>query len=358
MREGPWNSDLTLRIKPGDAVYEEFKRRIGIGAGVVGLGLGLHELNAAFTGTDMHVSGIGGERQDDTPPEVTTALAEHAERFEKVERTREKLGYLKTESELIARNAARAIANPNPRERIVASIPGVTGSQGIAAFLGSNATLQEAYDSKRQVFQRLTQDPMLLVNELTEGLSEVQDHAPDLHKKMVQQSYKVVQFLQGKLPSTIGSSLTRPDGSPPNALAVRQFALYFSAATDPSSVMGDLANNRARKEQVDTLREVWPDVYQDLKVKVVEQLAQGRPTVAQRSRLDLLFDLGENLDRGLSPRLVQTLAAYRAQQGGPGGKGPEKGGQVPSRRTQPSVSGTGALGSLALGPGAGPGAVG
>lgn len=356
MRDGPWNGGLTLNIKPGDPWYEEFKVRLGLGAGGVGLVLGLHELNAAFTGTDMHVSGIGGKSaEDDTPPEVTSALAAHAERFEKVERTREKLGYLKTESETISRDTARAIANPNARQRIVASIPGVTGSQGIARFLGSNATLQEAYDAKRQTFQQLERDPMVLVNELAEGLSEVQQHAPDLHAKMVQQSYKVVQYLQGKLPSTIGASLTRPDGSPPNALAVRQFALYFSAATDPSSVMGDLSNNRARKEQVDTLRDVWPDVYQDLKVKVVQQLAEGRPTVAQRTRLDLLFDLGENLDRGLSPRLVGALAQYRAQQGGKGGKGAQNGGHVPSRRTQPSVGGTGALGALALGPAAGPG---
>lgn len=321
----------------------------GLGAGALAIGAGAKALHdqAQEARDEVRAHRQGQANEDD----LHAAL----DKIEGVERTREKLGYLKTESELISRDAARAIANPNPRERVVATVPGVTGSQGIARFLGSHATLQEAYDDKRETFKKLQTNPMLLVDELAEGLGEVQEHAPGLHGKMVQQSYKVVQYLQGKLPSTIGASLTRPDGSPPNALAVRQFALYFSAATDPSSVMGDLANNRARKEQIDTLREVWPDVYQDLKIKVVDQLSQGRPTVAQRNRLDLLFDLGESLDRGLSPRLVQSLAQYRAQQAAPDGGAPGAGKQAPSRRTQPSVTGTGALPSLNLGPAAGPG---
>ena len=277
------------------------------------------------------------------------------DRIDAVERTREKLGYLKTESDIVARDTARAIANPNARERTVAAMPGVTGSQGVARFLGSHASLREAYDDKRETLQKLQQNPMLLVDELTEGLAEVQEHAPGLHTKMVQQTYKVVSFLQSKLPSTIGASLTRPEGSPPNPLALRQFALYFSAATDPSSVMGDLSNNRARKEQVDTLREVWPDVYDDLKMRVVQQLSEGRPTIAQRTRLDLLFDLGENFDRGLSNRLVATLNDYRAQKGQGGEKPGPGGARMPTRRTQPSVGGSGALGALYLGPASGPG---
>jgi hypothetical protein len=360
-KHGPWHDDLRLDIAPGTAWYDEFKKRIGLGAGVLGLGLSAHELIGAFSGAHMKIKGVGeptsADAEDQLPHELQAALAEHQEKFEKVERTREKLGYLKTETEIIARDTARAIANPNPRERVVAAMPGVTGSQGIARFLGSHGSLKEAFDDKREVLSKMGQNPMLLVDELTEGLSEVQEHAPELHGKMVQQTYKVVQYLQTKLPGTIGASLTRPEGSPANALAMRQFALYFSAATDPSSVMGDLANNRARREQIDTLREVWPDVYQDLKLKVVEQLSQGRPTINQRNRLDLLFDFGEGLDRALSPRLVQTLAAHRAKP--PAGDGQTPGGapgggkQAPSRRTQPSVGGTGALGALALGPGGG-----
>lgn len=352
----PWNSELSIKVRPGEAWYDDMKKALGLSVGALAVGFGIHELMGAFSNHSLTAKGI--PEADTTPPEVQAYDAEMIERAERVEQTREKLGYLKTESEVIARDTARAIANKNPRERVVATLPGVTSSQGIARFLGSHSTLKEAFDDKRDVLTKMQQNPMLLVDELTDGLAEVQEHAPDLHGKMVQQTYKVVGYLQSKLPGTIGASLTRPEGSPPNALAVRQFALYFSAATDPTSVMGDLANNRARKEQIDTLREVWPDVYEDLKGKVIEQLSQGRPTVAQRTRLDLLFDLGEGLDRGLSPRLVQALAAHRAKAGAPGAPGdgatPGAGKQAPSRRTQPSVGGTGALGSLALGAGGGP----
>jgi hypothetical protein len=130
-------------------------------------------------------------------------------------------------------------------------------------------------------------------------------------------------------------------------LAVKQFALYYSAATDPSSVLTDLANNRARKEQVDTLRELWPDTYTKLKVQVLNQIAgdvsrRQRPTVAQRIRLDLLFDFGSGLDAGLSNRLAAM--AQQPVKGAPGGAGspglPKSApGKMTTRKSQPSIGG-------------------
>lgn len=352
MREGDWNSGLRLEVAPGTAWYDDFKARLGMaGAGAIGFGLTAHELFSGFEGADMTFAGVGAPK-DESPDEVAAYMAEQEARAEKVDRTREKLGYLKTETEVVVRDTARAIANAHPRARIVSGKPGVTNSKGVGSFLGSHATLREAFDDKRKTLETLQRDPMALVDELTEGLGELQDTAPGLHAQMVQQTYKVVDFLHKKLPVTVGASLTRPEGSPTNQLAIRQFALYYSAATDPNSVMGDIANNRVQKEQIDTLKEMWPEVYTDLKVALVDQLSKGRPTVAQRQRLDLLFDFGDSLDRGLSNRLVGALNQYRAKEGANDNAAPPT---TPQRRSQPSVVGTSALAPLGYGPAAGPG---
>lgn len=284
------------------------------------------------------------------------AASANAEREQALDETREKLGYLSHQGSTLMKTTARQLASKGGDDsRKVERMPGVTSSAGVARFLGDQATLTEAFQDKRKLLTTLQRDPMALVDELSESFAELQSNAPELHAHVTAQTFKVAKYLQSKLPSTIGPSLVRPEGSPPGQLEIRQFALFYSSATDPASVLTDLANNRARKEQLDTLRELWPETYQGLKVAVLDQLSQGRPTFAQRTRLDLLFDFGDGFDRALSPGLVAVLDAKRAAQGGPGGAGGPGGKQAPSRRSQPSVTGTGALGSLAMGAAGGPG---
>lgn len=359
---GGWNSDLSFDVAPGTPWYDEFKARVGLSAGVGAIGLGLWELAGAFHGTEAVAHGAGSPRGEadnaEMPPEVEAFMAEQTERDEKVDAVREKLGYVKNQSTTAMQSAVRGLASPMSRERVVPVLAGVTASQGVARFIGSNATLREAYEEKRETLEKMAKDPMALVDELTEGLAELEDTAPELHKSMVAQTYKIVAYLQGKLPSTIGTSLARPRGAPPNDLALRQFALYYSAATEPGTVLADLSNNRARREQVDTLREVWEPAYNQLKTGLVAEMAKGRPTVAQRQRLDLLFDFGDALDTGLSSRLMalagqmeQAKVAGKDEEGSGGGKSAP--GKVPSRRTQPSVAGASASNSLSQGPAGG-----
>lgn len=266
-------------------------------------------------------------------------LAERAERRLGLQAVRQKLGYLATQARTAITSVARAMASPSAAPRAIQRIPNVTSSAGIQRFMASHETVREAYEDKRAMLQRLESDPMLLVDELTTGLDELSETAPELHAQTVAQTYKVAQFLQSKLPATIGASLARPDGSPPNMLAVRQFALYYSAATDPSSVLDDLANNRARREQVETLRELWPDTYQAVKAAVLDQMTKARPRVAQRMRLDLLMDFGDALDTGLSWRLAALVQGQGQEQGKPPARAPE-------RRTQPSIRNTNATAAL------------
>jgi hypothetical protein len=354
MQQGEWNSNMSIDIAPGTDWYRDFKLRLGATA-LVG-GLGVHELLSAMTEGPITAAGMGQAdpraKQDrsrfakrtNAAQAQMAAQQEQQDRADKVEQTRQKLGYLAAQGRASMTTTARSLASPGKNTRIVPRVPGVTASQGVARFLGDNQSLREAFDTKRESLLALQKDPMLLVDDLSEGFSELAESAPGLHSQVVAQTFKVAKFLQSKLPATIGASLSRPAGVPPNLLAVRQFALYYSAATDPSSVLGDLANNRARKEQVDTLKELWPETYQNLKVGILEQMTKARPTVAQRVRLDILFDFGDGLDTGLSWRVAEMAqkGAEAAQKDSAQGKA------MPTRKTQPSVQATSPNAALAL----------
>jgi hypothetical protein len=339
IKSGPWNSDLKLAVAAGTPWYDQFKLRLGM-AGVA-LGIGTHELLQGFSSGPISLDGAGENQPDKVVARAKQAMAEE-EQNDRTEAMRTKLGYLATESRTSVATTARALASPGQNKRTVERIPGVTNSSGVASFLGSHENLRDAYEQRRDTLKALAKDPMALVDDLTEGLGAMQETAPGLHAKVVSQTYKVASFLQSKIPGTIGASLSRPEGTPPNPLAIKQFALYYSAATEPATVLTDLTNNRARKEQVDTLKELWPEAYDELKLSVVKQMSQGRPTVAQRIRLDLLFDFGDGLDAGLSNRLAAM--AQQPDKGAPGGAGgPEKPksapGKMTTRKSQPSIGG-------------------
>lgn len=272
-----------------------------------------------------------------------------------LDETRDRLSYLSQQGRTLMHSAASSAAGtPDPTHK-VPRVPGVTASAGVARFLGSNSNLHEAYAEKKRALESLQRDPMALVDDLSESYSELHDTAPDLHAQVTAQTFRIAKYLRDHLPPPVGVSMTRPEGSPPSRLAIHQFALRYSAAIDPASVLTDVANNRIRREQIDTLRELWPDTYQQLKLTVLARMSEKRPTVDQRILLDLRFDFGQQFDRGLSPGLVAALNASKAQKGGEGGAAPGEGKQAPRRGSQGSIRATGALGSLGLGPASGPG---
>lgn len=354
---GSWNNGLRIDIDPKSSWWNEYKSRVG--ASAVFLGFGASELIKALNQDPQSVwtEPSPWAEDADRAREIIDAAHEEAaardeEREQELDETRDKLGFLSHEGQRLLQTTARQLASPSREARVVERMPGVTASAGVARFLGNHSTLSQAYQEKRGQLRKLQQNPMALVEEMTESLDELAQRAPALHAQTVAQTYKVAQFVASKIPQTVGVDLTRPEGSPPNPYAIRQFALYYSAATDPSSVLTDLANNRAQREQVDTLREVWPDTYTDLKMAVVDHLSRGKPTFAQRARLDLLFDFGPALDGAFSPGLVAVLDEYRAAQA-QNQQGPEG---PPDRRTQPSIVGSSATPQLALGAARGPGA--
>lgn len=209
--------------------------------------------------------------------------------------------------------AGRALTNGAVRsaQATIRTIGQPTMSVGIARFMGDHDSVRGAYAEKRAILEKLQSNPQLLVDEMAENLGSLSETAPQLHSALVAKTFQAVSFIRSKMPATIGASLSSPSGVPPSQLAVRQFALYYTAATDPSSVVEDVKNNRVRAEQMEALRTVWPEVYADLKSSVLDGLNSSKPSPQQRMRMDLLFDFGKSLDAGLSWSLAVKAGEAR-----------------------------------------------
>lgn len=218
-------------------------------------------------------------------------------------------------------SAVSALTNPQ-WTRNPLTISAVHG--GLEYFMGDYGDMQSAYLARKNQLARLEQDPMQLVDEMTRQFAGLEEVNPKIHAQLVQKTYQALSFVRTKIPATIGTSITRKDGIPPSYAQMRTFALYYSGATDPSSVIEDLRFGRGTREQMEALSTVWPEVYDNLKMEVLTQIGESPqpPTLAQINRLNILFGFGRALDATMSPKLAMTAdvarRAQREQKGSPG----------------------------------------
>lgn len=244
------------------------------------------------------------------------------------------LNTMSTVRKTLTDTAARATSSPTLARGVQQSIANtrVAMTAGMAAFMGENLSPRAAYQEKREIIQKLQADPNALIEEMTRNYGSLQRVAPGLHRQMVKKTYEVSAFLQSKMPAPVGVSLQNPNGVPPDYLTIRKFGLYYSASTQPRSVIQDVRNGRATQEQMEALKVCWPDDYEDLKMGSFQAMSVSPPTVSQRMRMDTLFDYGAQLDASFSWQLAIAADQAREEKAG---KQPSR--KPPTRRAQPST---------------------
>ena len=245
---------------------------------------------------------------------------------------------LQQESEADLEATARALTDPEYADRWVRRSKDVPGT--LEQFQGVHETLQQAYEERRAAVEQMGQNPDAFIDTLAESFGALPG---ELRSQIAAKAFQISQYLQGKLPPVRGVSVTRPKGLPPSALEIRKFALQYTAATDPSTVFDDAKRGRVRHEQIDTLRDLWPDRYEQLRTQTLLAMGQGKSSITQRQRADLLFDFGEAMDPAFSPRLAALAASAREKKQNMG-----KTGSV-SRSRIPAALQPGGLNALSLG---------
>lgn len=210
-------------------------------------------------------------------------------------------------------SAAQVLTNPQWISNPIAY--GLKQS-ALTDFKGDHSDLFGAFKSKKDMISHLEMDPNLLIDQMSETYASVGRVSPELQTQFAQKTFEVYNYVKSKIPATIGTSLVRKDGIPPSYVALRQFALYYTAATDPSSVIEDLRNGIGTKEQVDTLQAVWPNIYDGLKSSIIEaiSLSEDPPTINQQARLNVLFGFGKTMNGAFSDQIAQRADQVRQAQ--------------------------------------------
>lgn len=122
---------------------------------------------------------------------------------------------------------------------------------------------------------------------------------------------RTVAYLAAKAPPVFQSNTLQPQ------LVQRQLSdaeiarwnAYVTTAAKPLSVLDDLARGTIRREQVETLRALYPALYSSMSAKVLEALHDSRAEVSYTQRVLLGTLFGAPTDPTLQPASIRALQA-------------------------------------------------
>lgn len=232
-----------------------------------------------------------------TEPPETTALAQLGEN-----------------SRAIRQRAAYGLVAPDSRAPALSPV--------ISRFQGDAPTLRAAYLDHVDQLDLATRDPRAFTAAMAEAYGNLHDAHPDIFGAIVSRTMVGVHYMLANMPPSVGISMTRPDGIPPDSIAVSQFAALWSGAFAPGDVVHDVGTGTATPSQVRALREVHPDVYGKLRTDVLMALGEVSDVPFEtKRRLDVLFQLdgaaGPSFSSKFANLLAQANAAKPGRQGSP-----------------------------------------
>jgi len=141
-------------------------------------------------------------------------------------------------------------------------------------------------------------------------------------------------FLQSKMPRAPGEGVgLQPHLSKlrPSAEAQRRFLEYARAAENPVSVLEDLARGKLPRAGLETLREVYPEMYASVQARAAELLTEQRGKLGAAEVQRIAAVLGVPAGPADAPEILAAVQAGYAAAGAKGAPGGGPPGQPPAR---------------------------
>lgn len=161
----------------------------------------------------------------------------------------------------------------------------------LGRFTDGYADPESSFQAKRKLLDQEQISPTVLYEVMGASFGDLPRMSPELFQQMAQRTAQGIRYLRDNLPAGIQVSLMYPNGTPPSRSALRDWATMWNTFTDPETVLEDINNGTAVPLQMQTLRDVHPDIYDQLKADVIEQVGthfRSVPT-STKAQLDLLF---------------------------------------------------------------------
>lgn len=226
-------------------------------------------------------------------------------------------------SELTARRARQFLGKREP-----------SGKGALTVFAGGLG-ISAALERKRGELDAISSDPAQLIESLSANTGDLVQTHPAVFQAMVGKVAGIAVYLKQSMPLRTGQTPLNPKGYPPPADEQMSWAYKYVGATLPEPTLRDVARGQAMPEQIQALRDNWPELIQDFQVNVLGAItaATERGHEIPRERVRQIEDLmGQpgGLDPTMSVAMWQSFdAAFAQEEAKKQQKAPQSGGGGP-----------------------------
>lgn len=215
----------------------------------------------------------------------------------------------------------------------VAAARAAAAPTALRMFMGDDKNPQEAY--RKRTEQLLVMNQNLgsgIRDRTTQALGGIAETAPRLTQHVAVTASRATQYLLDHVPVPLRApTVMSPNNRPqPSELQIQQFAKRWAAVANPLTVLDDLNKGMVTYEQVDAIKNVYPELFQDIRVKAMQGFqrldAAGIPVpYDDRLQADLMLDLNgagdPTLDTGFALKVSGMMQAAKQQNSKPHGGG-------------------------------------
>ena len=198
-------------------------------------------------------------------------------------------------------------------------------TRGIGVMWDQLSPVERAEKYKKYVekLKNLTDVPDYLLDSLENATNETFEIAPKFTQAIQMATVRGVSFLLQKMPKPINQNLLDSPYEPSQA-EMLTFGRYVDVVENPTVVLSQLEQNYVPKESLETLREVYPAFYNDVKTQLLNNIAEQvekKSVIPYQRRIVLSRFLEMPLDSSFKPDLISRnqmalagLAGQKAQE--------------------------------------------
>ena len=153
---------------------------------------------------------------------------------------------------------------------------------------------------------RNLQEPELLADLLAKKTARVANASPATAQILQAKLVTGINFLNSKLPKNSNNPGLFQRPYQPSTLEMAKFARYVQTVESPLTMLRELQQGTLTREHVEALQVVYPEIYRQIQVKVMDKISQGTKLSYER-RLQLGILLNIPTDSSMQPENLMNL---------------------------------------------------
>lgn len=168
---------------------------------------------------------------------------------------------------------------------------------GVKAFVPkkeeSRKNKQETFKKQSKAVMDAVSDPQALIDNSSKAFQSLSVHAPKIAAALSQKAVMGASFLYEKMPKNPfdGEQLFSNKNWKPSDYEISKWMKYVNTVEDPMGAFKDLKQGRLTIEQAETIKTVFPEMYQETVQNIMEELPNSKEELPYQRSFSLVFCL-------------------------------------------------------------------